>query len=215
MANQFLDKNGLKKLWAKIKSLLSAKADSSNVYTKSETDSKVSAKANASDVYTRTETDSKISGKQDKLVSGTNIKTINGNSVLGSGNVSISGTDSTKLPLSGGTMTGDIVMSGTGKLRFSQPNYGLGGISITTTSVYMSGTSVGNEAYVSVTAPSNSASGSWYCVCLPYDSYCSWYTCESIKQGVPNGTSCKIACTRLISGTAFWCKIKVIWLKIW
>ena len=32
-----------------------------------------------------------ISGKQDKLVSGTNIKTIDGNSILGSGNVDISG----------------------------------------------------------------------------------------------------------------------------
>ena len=32
-----------------------------------------------------------ISGKQDKLVSGTNIKTINGASILGSGNITISG----------------------------------------------------------------------------------------------------------------------------
>ena len=32
-----------------------------------------------------------ISGKQDKLTSGTNIKTINGESILGSGNISISG----------------------------------------------------------------------------------------------------------------------------
>ena len=32
-----------------------------------------------------------ISGKQDKLVSGTNIKTIDGNSILGSGNIDISG----------------------------------------------------------------------------------------------------------------------------
>lgn len=33
---------------------------------------------------------SKLSGKQDTLVSGTNIKTINGNSLLGSGNIAIS-----------------------------------------------------------------------------------------------------------------------------
>jgi hypothetical protein len=32
-----------------------------------------------------------VVGKQDTLVSGTNIKTINGTSVLGSGNISISG----------------------------------------------------------------------------------------------------------------------------
>lgn len=35
-----------------------------------------------------------ISGKQDKLVSGTNIKTINGESILGSGNLTIAGGDS-------------------------------------------------------------------------------------------------------------------------
>ena len=33
----------------------------------------------------------KLAGKQDSLVSGTNIKTINNTSILGSGNISISG----------------------------------------------------------------------------------------------------------------------------
>lgn len=37
-----------------------------------------------------------ISGKQDKLVSGTNIKTINGETLLGSGNITISGGSSTE-----------------------------------------------------------------------------------------------------------------------
>jgi hypothetical protein len=36
-------------------------------------------------------------GKQDKLVSGTNIKTINNTSILGSGNISISSYDDTEL----------------------------------------------------------------------------------------------------------------------
>ena len=53
-----------------------------------------------------TATTTALAGKQDTLVSGTNIKTINGGSILGSGNISI--VDSTKLPLSGGTMTGAI-----------------------------------------------------------------------------------------------------------
>lgn len=44
--------------------------------------------------------------KQNVLVSGANIKTVNGVSVLGSGNIST--VDSTKLALSGGTMTGAI-----------------------------------------------------------------------------------------------------------
>jgi hypothetical protein len=41
--------------------------------------------------YTKNETDLLLNDKQDTLVSGTNIKTINGNSVLGSGNLVISG----------------------------------------------------------------------------------------------------------------------------
>ena len=43
------------------------------------------------DSYTKTEVDTSLSGKQATLVSGTNIKTINGSSVLGSGDLTISG----------------------------------------------------------------------------------------------------------------------------
>lgn len=39
--------------------------------------------------YTKTETDTLLGDKQDTLVSGTNIKTINGNSLLGSGDITI------------------------------------------------------------------------------------------------------------------------------
>lgn len=53
---------------------------------------------------------SQLSTKQDTLVSGTNIKTINGNSLLGSGDLTISGGGGDYLPLSGGNMTGDINM---------------------------------------------------------------------------------------------------------
>lgn len=41
------------------------------------------------DVYTVDEVDALLLTKQDVLVSGTNIKTINGNNILGSGNVNI------------------------------------------------------------------------------------------------------------------------------
>lgn len=54
-----------------------------------------------------------ISGKQDKLVSGTNVKTINGESILGSGNITIqggSGGDSAAYP---------IVNHGTGDTTFT------------------------------------------------------------------------------------------------
>lgn len=46
--------------------------------------------AKKADIYTKTETDTKLSEKQNSLVSGTNIKTINGSSILGSGNITIS-----------------------------------------------------------------------------------------------------------------------------
>ena len=43
-------------------------------------------------VPTKTYVDTQLTDKQDKLVSGTNIKTINGSTILGSGDMSISGT---------------------------------------------------------------------------------------------------------------------------
>ena len=45
-------------------------------------------------VYTDKEVDSKLTNKQDTLVSGTNIKTLNGQSILGSGDMPISGGES-------------------------------------------------------------------------------------------------------------------------
>lgn len=45
----------------------------------------------ATDYYTTTEINEKLNEKQDKLTSGTNIKTINHTSLLGSGNIDIQG----------------------------------------------------------------------------------------------------------------------------
>ena len=50
-------------------------------------------------VYTDKQTDSKLTAKQDKLVSGTNIKTINGNSILGSGDLTISADKVFSIPI--------------------------------------------------------------------------------------------------------------------
>jgi len=101
-----------------ISGAVDTKANSSDVYLKSETSSSteinnaLQAKADASTTYSKTETDNAInaatsgkadtsavtnsinaavSGKQDTLVSGTNIKTINNESLLGSGNITIQG----------------------------------------------------------------------------------------------------------------------------
>lgn len=49
--------------------------------------------------------------KQDTLVSGTNIKTINGESILGNGNIVIEQGGGDYLPLAGGTLTGNLVIS--------------------------------------------------------------------------------------------------------
>ena len=50
-----------------------------------------------------------VSGKQDTLVSGTNIKTINNESLLGSGNIDIQGGSSINVVQTTGTSTGDVM----------------------------------------------------------------------------------------------------------
>ncbi len=69
--------------------------DLTNYYTKTETNTLLGGKADTATTYTKTETDNAItaatSTKQDTLVSGTNIKTINNESLLGSGNINIQG----------------------------------------------------------------------------------------------------------------------------
>lgn len=46
-----------------LQSTISDKADKSNVYTKTETETKLGTKANSNNVYTKTETDNKLSAK--------------------------------------------------------------------------------------------------------------------------------------------------------
>ena len=77
--------------------------DATNYYTKAEVDAELSGKTNTAttsalndvvtahtantDIHVTTTDKTTWSGKQDALVSGTNIKTIGGNSLLGSGNI--------------------------------------------------------------------------------------------------------------------------------
>lgn len=73
--------------------------DMSNYYTKQETngllDNKLDASAytptDLSNYYNKGEVDTALGTKQDTLVSGTNIKTVNNQSLLGSGNIEIQG----------------------------------------------------------------------------------------------------------------------------
>lgn len=58
-----------------------------NTYSKTEVNGLLDGKANTATTYTKTEVDTALGGKQATLVSGTNIKTVGGSSLLGSGNV--------------------------------------------------------------------------------------------------------------------------------
>lgn len=58
-----------------------------NTYSKTEVNSLLDDKADTATTYTKTEVDTALGGKQATLVSGTNIKTVGGTSLLGSGNV--------------------------------------------------------------------------------------------------------------------------------
>lgn len=60
-----------------------------NYYNKSEIDAALADKANTADTYTKTQVDNALGGKQATLVSGTNIKTVNNQSLLGEGNIEI------------------------------------------------------------------------------------------------------------------------------
>lgn len=66
-----------------------------------------------SNYYTKTETDNAItaatSTKQDTLVSGTNIKTINGETLLGEGNITIEGGSGVNVVQTTGTSTTDVM----------------------------------------------------------------------------------------------------------
>ena len=103
--------------------------DLTNYYTKNETNTLLGGKADTATTYTKTEVDNAItaatSTKQDTLVSSQNIKTINNESILGSGNITIQGgggtytagrgisiandTISFSLPISAGTGSNSIV----------------------------------------------------------------------------------------------------------
>lgn len=123
--------------------------DLSNYYTKSETSgateisTALASKADTATTYTKTETDNAItaatSAKQDTLVSGTNIKTINSQSILGEGNITIEGGGGGGKAVSAGTnisiTTGETadtinctlpISAGTGSesiIAATQPNY--------------------------------------------------------------------------------------------
>lgn len=85
--SKFLDGTGLSDLITKIKNAFVAKADTAAV-TGVGVDS--TPTASSTNLVTSGGVASALSGKQETLVSGTNIKTINSTSLLGSGDIAIS-----------------------------------------------------------------------------------------------------------------------------
>lgn len=100
--------------WVEDKGYLTEHQSLENYYTKGESDSKYQPKgdyATKSDIPSLDgyATKDEVGAKQDTLISGTNIKTINGQTLLGEGNLEIGGGASGNyLPLTGGTLTGRI-----------------------------------------------------------------------------------------------------------
>lgn len=94
--------------------LLDNKADASTVYTKTETDSLLADKADTadipdvSDLATKAELTSELAAKQDSLVSGTNIKTVANQSLLGSGDVEFKTINNSSISGSGNLTTGRV-----------------------------------------------------------------------------------------------------------
>ena len=88
---------------------------------------------NLSNYYTKGETDTLLGQKQPTLVSGTNIKTINNESLLGEGNIDIQGGSSVNVVQATGTSTSDVMSQDAVTKAFNtytiSPNYD-GGIPI-------------------------------------------------------------------------------------
>ena len=88
---------------------------------------------NLSNYYTKGETDTLLGQKQPTLVSGTNIKTINNESLLGEGNIDIQGGSSVNVVQDIGTSTSDVMSQAAVRNAFNtytiSPNYD-GGIPI-------------------------------------------------------------------------------------
>lgn len=157
----------------------------------------------------------KLSKKQDTLVSGTNIKTINGRSILGSGNIAV--TDS--LPSSGSMAT----LSLTDRLnlenapygiKFSSANYAVTNMEAGQVSITL-GKYVNNDASASVTFHAGSKGQGTWRVALAVTGT-TWVTSVTCTAESVSTSGFKIWARRLVdtssnsnSGT-----IKVDWIAV-
>lgn len=78
-----------------------------------------------SDYYKKNQTDTLLAGKQDKLSSGTNIKTINGESILGSGDIEIESGDEAVWGNISGTLANQTDLSEALAAKYQKPSGGI------------------------------------------------------------------------------------------
>lgn len=149
---------------------------------------------------------SALNGKQATLVSGTNIKTINGNSILGNGNLSIN----SSLPANSDVTLQTLSFHG-GK------NYSISGIYVLETDAVSLGGSVGSNASINFSIDrsyySDFSSGRWYYVATPT----SGGYIDTIAVGVEATTSGsgggKIWIRRISSGNTQYYKVTVYCIR--
>lgn len=146
-----------------------------------------------------------VSKKQDKLVSGTNIKTVNNQSLLGSGNVSVSAT----LP-----SNSDVTIR---TLSFKKgSSYSISGIYCTKVQVTVGG-SVGNEGSVSFSVSSDYqssfANGNWYFVACP--THGSWIDTMCFGITDTTATGGKLWAKRMASANKITYDFTIIMVRLY
>lgn len=149
---------------------------------------------------------STLNGKQATLVSGTNIKTINGNSILGSGNLSINAS----LPANSDVTLYTLSFHG-GK------NYSISGIYVLETgNVSLSG-SVGSNASINFTIDrsyySDFSSGRWYYVATPTSGGYIDTIAVGVEATTSGGGGGKIWIRRVSSGSTQYYKVTVYCIR--
>ena len=147
-----------------------------------------------------------IDGKQAKLVSGTNIKTINGNSILGSGNLSINAS----LPANSDVTLNTLSFHG-GK------NYSISGIYVLETDKVSLSGSVGSNASINFTIDrsyySDFSSGRWYYVATPTSGGYIDTIAVGVEATTSGGGGGKIWIRRVSSGSTQYYKVTVYCIR--
>lgn len=146
-----------------------------------------------------------LSKKQDTLVSGTNIKTVNNQSLLGSGNITVSATLNS---------SSDVTIR---TLSFKKgSSYSISGIYCTKVQVTVGG-SVGNEGSASFSVSSDYqssfANGNWYFIACP--THGSWINTMCFGITDTNSTGGKLGVKRALSASQVTYDFTIIMVRLY